>query len=219
MDYNFFAAQSRAVVDPARREAFSEEMLQTYMAYFNANYAGNRAPLNIGHHFFDYQDGAYREALETFARTVCALLEVRCTTYSKLADFMDRLDAPTLEAYRNGDFPHAVAPAVNVAAGEPDGTTARSLSARYELTQPAPTLAASAPDSAPAKSLTSHRDLTRPAPTWVAGEAADARSKSLRGHRHLAGFPSGHGPLTDDAPMVIRNFAGTNDNPISAYHE
>jgi peptidoglycan/xylan/chitin deacetylase (PgdA/CDA1 family) len=53
MDYNFFAAQSRTVVDRSRRDAFREEMLQTYLAYFRSNYAGNRAPLNIGHHFFD----------------------------------------------------------------------------------------------------------------------------------------------------------------------
>jgi hypothetical protein len=31
---------------------------------------------------------------------------------------MDRLDAPTLEAYRNGDFTHAAAPALNLGAGE-----------------------------------------------------------------------------------------------------
>jgi peptidoglycan/xylan/chitin deacetylase (PgdA/CDA1 family) len=118
MDYNFFAAQSRAVVDPARHDAFRDEMLQTYLDYFKSNYAGNRAPLNIGHHFFDYQDGAYREALETFARMVCGLPEVRCATYAELADFMDRLDAPTLEAYRNGDFTHAAAPALSLAPGE-----------------------------------------------------------------------------------------------------
>ena len=43
-------------------------MLDTYLDYFNANYTGNRAPLHIGHHFTDYQRGAYREALKTFAR-------------------------------------------------------------------------------------------------------------------------------------------------------
>ena len=126
MDYNFFAAQSHTVVEPQRRDAFREEMLQTYLDYFRSNYAGDRAPLNIGHHFFDYQDGAYREALKTFARMVCGLPEVRCATYAELADFMDHLDAPTLEAYRNGDFPHAAAPALGVAAA---GVAAREPSA------------------------------------------------------------------------------------------
>ncbi len=67
----------------ARRAQFREQMVQTYLDYFRANYTGNRAPLHIGHHFSDYQHGAYREALKTFARIVCGLPEVRCTTYSQ----------------------------------------------------------------------------------------------------------------------------------------
>jgi peptidoglycan/xylan/chitin deacetylase (PgdA/CDA1 family) len=135
MDFNFFAAQSHMVVEPQRRDAFREEMLQTYLDYFRSSYTGNRAPLNIGHHFFDYQDGAYREALKTFARMVCGLPEVRCTTYAELADFMDSLDAPTLEAYRNGDFTHAAAPALNVAAREPVATRA-SLETKSKEVEP-----------------------------------------------------------------------------------
>jgi peptidoglycan/xylan/chitin deacetylase (PgdA/CDA1 family) len=135
MDYNFFAAQSRTVVDPARRDAFRDEMLRTYLDYFRSNYDGNRAPLNIGHHFFDYQDGAYHEALEAFARVVCGLPEVRCATYAELADFMDSLDELTLEAYRNGDFPHAAAPPLSVAAREPAATRA-PLEAKSKEVEP-----------------------------------------------------------------------------------
>src|SRR5262249_47447140 len=62
MDYNFFVAQSRAADDPRRYEAAREQMLQTYLHYFKTNYAGNRAPLHIGHHFMNYQGGAYNEA-------------------------------------------------------------------------------------------------------------------------------------------------------------
>jgi peptidoglycan/xylan/chitin deacetylase (PgdA/CDA1 family) len=58
MDYNFFVAQARAMNDPARQTAHREQVLQTYLDYFRANYSGNRAPLHIGHHFFDYQGGA-----------------------------------------------------------------------------------------------------------------------------------------------------------------
>ena len=115
MDYNFFVTQSHGVVDPRRRELFREQVLQTYLDYFMSNYTGNRAPLNIGHHFFDYQDGAYKEALKAFARTVCGLPEVRCATYSELADFMDQQSPATVEAYRKGDFPHAtIAPELSV---------------------------------------------------------------------------------------------------------
>jgi hypothetical protein len=115
MDYNFFVAHSRAVDDPRRYEGAREEMLQTYLRYFKTNYAGNRAPLHIGHHFMNYQGGAYNEALKSFARTVCGLPDVRCVTYARLADFMDRQDADTLAAYRKGDFARAASPALNVA--------------------------------------------------------------------------------------------------------
>jgi hypothetical protein len=115
MDYNFFVAQSRGASDPHRYEAAREQTLQTYLAYFKANYTGNRAPLHIGHHFFGYQHGAYNEALKSFARAVCGLPEVRCVTYAKLADFMDEQNPETLAAYRKGDFARAPTPALNVA--------------------------------------------------------------------------------------------------------
>jgi hypothetical protein len=116
MDYNFFVAQSRAAYDPRRYEVAREQMLQTYLHYFKTNYAGNRAPLHIGHHFMNYQGGAYNEALRSFARAVCGLPEVRCVTYAKLADFMDQQTAETLAAYRKGDFARAATPTLNVAA-------------------------------------------------------------------------------------------------------
>jgi peptidoglycan/xylan/chitin deacetylase (PgdA/CDA1 family) len=116
MDYNFFLAQARAAYDPRRYEAAREQTLQTYLHYFKTNYAGNRAPLHIGHHFMNYQGGAYNEALKSLARAVCGLAEVRCVTYAKLADFMDQQSAETLAAYRKGDFARAATPAVNVAA-------------------------------------------------------------------------------------------------------
>src|SRR5579883_1071370 len=82
MDYNFFVAQSRGHVDPRHAEQYKQQMLATYLAYFRTNYTGNRAPLNIGHHFFAYQGGVYDEALEDFARRVCGLPEVKCATYA-----------------------------------------------------------------------------------------------------------------------------------------
>jgi hypothetical protein len=108
-------AQSRAADDPRRYEAAREQTLQTYLHYFKLNYAGNRAPLHIGHHFTGYQGGAYNEALKSFARAVCGLPEVRCVTYARLADFMDRQNPETLAAYRKGDFARAATPALNVA--------------------------------------------------------------------------------------------------------
>jgi peptidoglycan/xylan/chitin deacetylase (PgdA/CDA1 family) len=115
MDYNFFVTQAHGAVDLRRHDFFKDQMVQTYLDYFRANYTGNRAPLNIGHHFFDYQAGAYKEALMEFARAVCGLPEVKCVTYTALADFLDRQDAATLRALQKGDFPHAAPPAISLA--------------------------------------------------------------------------------------------------------
>ena len=115
MDYNFFVAHGGRVVDAARAEVFKSQMLATYLDYFRTNYAGNRAPLNIGHHFEAYQGGVYNEALKAFARQVCGLPEVKCVTYGELADFMDRQSPETLAAYQRGEFVHAAAPATTAA--------------------------------------------------------------------------------------------------------
>jgi len=115
MDFNFFMAQSRARPEPSQQDLYGEQMLATYLAYFKTSYTGNRAPLHIGHHFSSMQGGVYHEALKAFARTVCGLPEVRCTTYEKLADAMDALAPETLAAYRNGNFPRAEQPILKMA--------------------------------------------------------------------------------------------------------
>jgi peptidoglycan/xylan/chitin deacetylase (PgdA/CDA1 family) len=115
MDYNFFVTQSFGLDNSSARTAHRDEMLETYIDYFKANYSGNRAPIHIGHHFFGYHGGVYNDALKAFLRKVCGLAEVRCVTYSKLADFMDGLSPETLQAYRHGDFPHAQSPTIESA--------------------------------------------------------------------------------------------------------
>jgi hypothetical protein len=121
MDYNFLVAQSGAAPIAHRREQFRQQMLDSYLNYFRANYTGNRAPIHIGHHFSDYQNGAYRDALKAFARSVCGLPEVRCVTYRTLADVMDKLQPDMLAAYRKGDFPRASEPAFAGVAAETVG--------------------------------------------------------------------------------------------------
>ncbi len=107
MDYNFFMAQSKAKDDPPNYARYREQMLQTYLDYFRENYTGNRAPIHIGHHFYDYQGGAYRQALKAFARAVCRLPEVRCVSYAQLADYLDEAERNgTLPALSSGEFPH-----------------------------------------------------------------------------------------------------------------
>ena len=112
MDYNFLVAHSFGLNDRRNAARYRDQMLQSYLDYFRTNYSGNRAPLHIGHHFSDYQGGAYREALKTFARMVCGLPEVRCATYTELADFMDVQGAETVAAYQAGAFPRASLPVI-----------------------------------------------------------------------------------------------------------
>jgi peptidoglycan/xylan/chitin deacetylase (PgdA/CDA1 family) len=114
MDYNFYVAQSDAREEPGKRELFRRQMLDTYMAYFYSSFTGNRAPLHIGHHFLPYQGGIYLQALKEFARLVCGIAEVRCVTYSELADFMDKSDPSTIAAFQRGEFPHAETPSVDM---------------------------------------------------------------------------------------------------------
>jgi hypothetical protein len=114
MDYNICALQMRArgrrgdcetaLTDAADIERLGEQTMQTYLDYFRRNYLGNRAPMHIGHHFYDYQRGIYDKVLLTFARSVCALPETRCVSYGELADFLDASDAAQLAAYQRGDF-------------------------------------------------------------------------------------------------------------------
>jgi hypothetical protein len=118
MDYNFFVAQSGAHPDPRHADVYRAQMLASYLDYFRTNYNGNRAPLNIGHHFEAMQGGVYNEALKDFARQVCGLPEVRCATYSELADYMDAQSPETIAAYQAGAFPHAAMPTVTAAAVE-----------------------------------------------------------------------------------------------------
>jgi len=131
MDYNFFVAQSGAHNDPRHADVYRAQMLASYLDYFRTNYTGNRAPLNIGHHFEPLQSGAYNEALKDFARQVCGLPEVKCVTYAELADFMDAQTPETIAAYQAGSFPHAEMPAMTAAA------VARPVAAAARVTRTA----------------------------------------------------------------------------------
>lgn len=90
MDYNFYYLHSKGKSDPDNYQTYYDEMLETYLQYFDGNYNGNRAPIHIGHHFSKWNGGAYWDALKEFARRVCGMPDVQCTTYEALADYMDK---------------------------------------------------------------------------------------------------------------------------------
>lgn len=89
MDYNFYVAQSNIKDDLVNAPKYEEQMYQAYINWFTRNYHGNRAPLNIGHHFSTWNGGAYWRALQRFVKSVCSQPEVACVTYNEAVEFIE----------------------------------------------------------------------------------------------------------------------------------
>lgn len=87
MDYNLFVRHSGGFERPDEAAAFQERSYEAFKAAFDAQYQGNRAPLQLGFHFTLMNGGAYWDALERFAGEVCVKADVVCTSY---ADYLDR---------------------------------------------------------------------------------------------------------------------------------
>lgn len=105
MDYNLYVAQSGGVKGDSRKfQAWEDEVFETYMNYFKNNYLGNRAPIDIGHHFSLWNGGIYWKAMQRFAQTVCNLPEVICGTYQDLLRFVESKSSSTLQAYQKSNF-------------------------------------------------------------------------------------------------------------------
>ncbi len=124
MDYNFCVRDSARIIseDPSvlsikgnskeclkkisdrQKEKVKQNMLTLYRAYFNKNYYGNRAPMQIGHHFSSWMSGAYMEVFYEFAAEVCSKPEVQCGTYTELKNFMNSKSAGEIAAYQGGQF-------------------------------------------------------------------------------------------------------------------
>jgi hypothetical protein len=114
MDYNFYYYQTRGKEDPAHEKQYEEQMYQSYVDYFFGNYNGNRAPINIGHHFSKWNGGAYWAAEQRLIQLVCGLSEVKCVTYEELMPVVETMEKQNLIAsYQAGDFDkaHAARPA------------------------------------------------------------------------------------------------------------
>jgi hypothetical protein len=94
MDYNFYFKQSGAK-DVAKKgdalwQTFYNDTYTSYINYFNSNYDNDRAPVFIGSHFSEWNDGVYWEAMRDFAQEVCSKPEVRCVTFSELMQYMEQ---------------------------------------------------------------------------------------------------------------------------------
>jgi hypothetical protein len=96
MDYNFYFKQS-AAKDVAKQgdekwNKFFNDTYTSYINYFNQNYQGGRAPVFIGSHFSEWNDGAYWEAMKKFAQDVCVQPEVKCVDFKELMDYLNTRD-------------------------------------------------------------------------------------------------------------------------------
>lgn len=94
MDYNLYVRHSGGFERPAEAADFEERAFRSFMDAFDAEFAGDRIPLQLGFHFTLMNDGAYWRALERFAESVCVRAEVRCVTYSAYLAETSGDDAP-----------------------------------------------------------------------------------------------------------------------------
>lgn len=82
MDYNLFVRHSGGKEKPEDSAAFAERTYEAFARTFEAEYAGERRPVQMGFHFVLMNGGAYWTALERFARTYCVKADVKCVSYS-----------------------------------------------------------------------------------------------------------------------------------------
>lgn len=98
MDYNIFMRDTQ--VKNILKKGTSawnkvhDETLAAFMEYFNKSYKGNRAPVLMGYHFQNWNDGVYWEVMKDFAREVCGKPEVRCATFQELVKYMEMNGVP-----------------------------------------------------------------------------------------------------------------------------
>ena len=106
MDYNFYVAQSKetSTKDPATAKQYENQMYNTYINYFAGNYNGNRAPVNVGHHFSLWNMGAYWNAMQRFAHDVCGKPEVRCVTFRELQQNLETYGEKRIAEFQKGNF-------------------------------------------------------------------------------------------------------------------
>lgn len=93
MDYNHYKAQTDTKdvlkMGTAEWNNAKQEVLDSYLDYFEQEYRGARAPIHIGHHFSMWNDGVYWEALKEFAAEVCGKPDVACTNYGDLVSYLE----------------------------------------------------------------------------------------------------------------------------------
>ncbi|MCP8894044.1 polysaccharide deacetylase [Shinella daejeonensis] len=89
MDYNLFVRHSKGKETPQESAAFEERTLAAFRSAFEAQYAGERIPLQLGFHFVEMNAGAYWRALDRFLAETCKREQVACVSYAEALDILD----------------------------------------------------------------------------------------------------------------------------------
>jgi hypothetical protein len=95
MDYNFYYRQRQASSDgvtPEQSKADSDVVLGTYRDMYHAAFEGNRAPLILGNHFNEWNNGAYQNAMAAFIKETCGKPETYCIPFRDLVAWMEGQD-------------------------------------------------------------------------------------------------------------------------------
>jgi peptidoglycan/xylan/chitin deacetylase (PgdA/CDA1 family) len=82
MDYNLFVRHSGGFEQTDTDAVFETRTYEAFRAAFEAQYRGERIPLQLGFHFTLMNGGAYWRALERFASEACIKPGVVCTSYA-----------------------------------------------------------------------------------------------------------------------------------------
>ena len=94
MDYNLYLTQTggRDVLKKGTKEWESayRQVLGAYRNYYANNYQNSRAPIVIGNHFSQWNNGVYWEAMKTLANEVCDKPDVKCSTFSELVQYLEK---------------------------------------------------------------------------------------------------------------------------------
>ncbi|MCO5730501.1 polysaccharide deacetylase [Rhizobium sp. SSA_523] len=94
MDYNLYMRHSSGTEKPDQSAQFEERAYQAFRSAFDAQYEGDRIPLQIGLHFVEMNAGAYWRAMERLASDVCARPDVGCITYREAAELLRASEKP-----------------------------------------------------------------------------------------------------------------------------
>ena len=103
MDYNLFVRHSGGFERTSDSAAFEQRSYEAFHDAFEAQYKGNRNPVQIGMHFTLMNGGAYWRAMERLVREVCVKPDVECTTYSRYLEENPPATAQLAKAKLRGD--------------------------------------------------------------------------------------------------------------------